>query len=126
MMSASSDFALGQRWLSNTESELGLGTIIAVNARTIEILFPAIGETRTYAPASAPLTRVTFTPGETIKSHEGWEIVVAEVNEAAGMLTYVGHDLKSGKPTTLKETFIDHHFQLNQPQQRLPRKLRYL
>lgn len=119
MMSASSDFALGQRWLSNTESELGLGTIIAVNARTIEILFPAIGETRTYAPASAPLTRVTFTPGETIKSHEGWEIVVAEVNEAAGMLTYVGHDLKSGKPTTLKETFIDHHFQLNQPQQRL-------
>lgn len=113
------DFAVGQRWLSNTESELGLGTIIAVNQRTVEILFPAIGETRTYAPASAPLTRVTFDVDDTISSHEGWQVVVTNINDQQGMLTYLGKRLDNGETIELKETFIDHHFQLNQPQQRL-------
>ncbi|WJG08961.1 RNA polymerase-associated protein RapA [Aliiglaciecola sp. LCG003] len=112
-------FALGQRWLSNTESELGLGTIIAVNQRTVEILFPAIGETRTYAPASAPLTRVTFEVGDTVESHADWQIIVSQVQEDNGMLTYIGQRIDNGETVNLKETFVDHHFQLNQPQKRL-------
>ncbi|GAA0854215.1 RNA polymerase-associated protein RapA [Aliiglaciecola litoralis] len=118
-MSDPNDFALGQRWLSNTESELGLGTIVAVNQRTVEILFPAIGETRTYAPASAPLTRVTFAIGDTVASHEQWQMQVEKVVQDKGMLTYSGKRLDNQESVVLKETFIDHHFQLNQPQKRL-------
>lgn len=118
-MSNINDFALGQRWLSNTESELGLGTVIAVNPRTIEILFPAIGETRTYAPASSPLTRVTFAIGDTVTSHENWQILVDTVSENDGMLSYTGKRTDTEELVCLKETFIDHHFQLNEPQKRL-------
>lgn len=113
------NFALGQRWLSNTESELGLGTIIAVNNRTVEILFPAIGETRTYAPASAPLTRITFEIGDKVTSHENWQLTVEKISDSASMLTYHGKRIDNGQLIDLKETFVDHHFQLNQPQKRL-------
>ncbi|VEC60410.1 ATP-dependent helicase HepA [Klebsiella aerogenes] len=37
-------FTLGQRWISDTESELGLGTVVALDARMVTLLFPAIGE----------------------------------------------------------------------------------
>ncbi|WP_414709885.1 hypothetical protein, partial [Rheinheimera sp.] len=39
-------FALGQRWISDTESDLGLGTIVALEGRHLTLLFPASGETR--------------------------------------------------------------------------------
>ena len=39
-------FTLGQRWISDTESELGLGTVVALDARMVTLLFPAIGENR--------------------------------------------------------------------------------
>ena len=42
-------FTLGQRWISDTESELGLGTVVAVDARTVTLLFPSTGENRLYA-----------------------------------------------------------------------------
>ena len=31
--------ALGQRWVSDTESELGLGTIVALDHRMVTLLF---------------------------------------------------------------------------------------
>lgn len=31
-------FTLGQRWISDTESELGLGTVVAMDARTVTLL----------------------------------------------------------------------------------------
>ena len=42
-------FTLGQRWISDTESELGLGTVVALDARMVTLLFPAIGENRLYS-----------------------------------------------------------------------------
>ena len=32
-------FTLGQRWISDTESELGLGTVVATDARMVTLLF---------------------------------------------------------------------------------------
>lgn len=32
-------FTLGQRWISDTESELGLGTVVAIDVRMITLLF---------------------------------------------------------------------------------------
>ncbi len=42
-------FAIGQRWLSDTETELGLGVLIDVDERSVSILFPKSDETRVYA-----------------------------------------------------------------------------
>lgn len=53
-------FTLGQRWISDTESELGLGTVVALDARMITLLFPATGENRLYARNDSPITRVMF------------------------------------------------------------------
>ena len=39
-------FALGQRWISDTESELGLGTVVAVEGRMVTVLFAAADENR--------------------------------------------------------------------------------
>ncbi|MGK0267925.1 MAG: ATP-dependent helicase HepA [Paraglaciecola sp.] len=112
-------FALGQRWLSDTETDLGLGTIVQIETRTVTVLFPATGESRVYAAQTAPLTRIEFMLGDSVKSHQGWELVVEQVQEKDNQLIYIGHRIDNNEAVTLKETFVDHHFQLNQPEQRL-------
>lgn len=46
-------FALGQRWISDTESDLGLGTVVALDARTVTLMFAASEENRVYASNDA-------------------------------------------------------------------------
>ncbi len=46
-------FALGQRWISDTESDLGLGTVVALDARTVTLMFAASEENRVYARSDA-------------------------------------------------------------------------
>ena len=65
------EFIPGQRWISDAELNMGLGTILSVEHRTITIHFPVTGETRTYAKQTAPLTRVVFAPGDSISDFEG-------------------------------------------------------
>lgn len=79
----------GQRWVSNSEPELGLGIILSGGDGRVEIVFPAAGENRCYALESAPLRRVKFLPGDRIKTHEGVELTVEDVREVAGLRTYL-------------------------------------
>lgn len=44
----------GQRWISDSEAELGLGTVLAQDGRLLTVLYPATGETRQYALRNAP------------------------------------------------------------------------
>ena len=118
-MAQKHSFALGQRWLSDTQTELGLGTVVSVDNRAVNVLFPATGDSRAYAKQSAPLTRISFAEGDKISSHEGWDMQITSVSDNSGMLTYAGIRLDTQEEVLLKETFIDHHFQLNQPEQRL-------
>ena len=39
-------FAIGQRWISETENSLGLGMITALDFRSVTLHFPATDETR--------------------------------------------------------------------------------
>ena len=48
----------GQRWVSDSEPELGLGIILEAGFGRVEVLFPAASERRQYALKSAPLRRV--------------------------------------------------------------------
>tara|TARA_R110002126_G_scaffold75469_34_gene188495 strand:- start:7191 stop:10100 length:2910 start_codon:yes stop_codon:yes gene_type:complete len=113
------NFALGQRWISDTESDLGLGTLVAIEGRMLTVLFPASGETRHYAQSEAPLTRVKFNIGDEIKSAEGFSLRVTDINEAHNTLVYSGTRTDSGELTELKETFLDHFISFNKPQDRL-------
>jgi ATP-dependent helicase HepA len=83
-------FQIGQRWISETEPELGLGILRAVARHQLEIEFPASSETRVYATASAPIKRVEFCKGDTIYSQQGDTVVVDEISEEDGLLTYRG------------------------------------
>lgn len=113
-------FTLGQRWISDTESELGLGTIVALNARMITILFPAIGENRLYARSDSPITRVIFNPGDTITSHEGWQMEVADVQNENGLVMYIGRRLDTDETEVkLREVMLDSKLAFSKPQDRL-------
>ncbi|HET8731352.1 MAG TPA: hypothetical protein VFM34_09615, partial [Moraxellaceae bacterium] len=58
--------AIGQRWISDTETELGLGVMIEIDARSLTVLFPKSEETRVYARNNAPLSRIRFAEGDTV------------------------------------------------------------
>ncbi|WNN49169.1 RNA polymerase-associated protein RapA [Siccibacter colletis] len=113
-------FTLGQRWISDTESELGLGTVVAIDARMVTLLFPATGENRLYARNDSPITRVMFNPGDTVTSHEGWELKVDDVKEENGLLAYTGTRLDTQESgVTLREVLLDSKLVFSKPQDRL-------
>jgi ATP-dependent helicase HepA len=78
----------GQRWVSDTEPELGLGIILKAGFGRVEVFFHAAGEQRQYSMESAPLRRVRFAAGDKIKSRQGSELLVEAVEERAGLLVY--------------------------------------
>lgn len=112
-------FALGQRWISDTESDLGLGTVVAIEGRHVTLLFPASGENRVYSINEAPVTRVCFNQGDKIRSVEEWELVVETVEEQNGLFTYHGIQADTQEAVSLKETFLDHFIKFNKPQDKL-------
>jgi ATP-dependent helicase HepA len=85
---AEKTWVAGQRWVSDSEPELGLGIILRGDRGKVEIMFPAAGEQRCYALASAPLRRVAFLPGDRILTHDGKEMVVDGVRESGGLRVY--------------------------------------
>ena len=108
----------GQRWISDTETEQGLGTLLACDAQTLTLLYPATGETRLYRRTNSPLTRIAFEPGETVSSREGWTLQVVSVQEERGLLVYTGLD-NDGQTRQLSETDLDHLISLDKPRERL-------
>jgi len=112
-------FALGQRWISDSESDLGLGTVIGQEGRMLTLLFPASGENRLYSIQEAPLTRVQFNPGDTVKSAEGFSIVISEVESKNDCFIYHGTRTDTHETVALRELFLDHFISFSQPQDRL-------
>ncbi len=113
-----SEFIPGQRWISNTEIQLGLGTIIDADLRTVTLYFAASDETRIYAQQDAPLTRIIYKTGETIKSISGQTLAISDIIETKGLVEYSGSD-ESGKHVTWAEKELDHYVKLNRPSERL-------
>ena len=87
-----STFAIGQRWISEPEPELGLGTVMETGEGRVQVLYPATGEVRVYTEENAPLRRVTFRVGESIEDHEGNSRTVESIEETKGALVYRGTD----------------------------------
>ncbi|MEF1288430.1 RNA polymerase-associated protein RapA [Vibrio sp. M260118] len=113
-------FALGQRWISDTESDLGLGTVVALDARTVTLMFAASEENRVYARNDAPVTRVTFNVGDVIDSQEGWSLKVEQVVEDQGVFSYIGvREDSSEEGVTLREIMLSNQIRFNKPQDKL-------
>lgn len=112
-------FQVGQRWISDSESEQGLGTVTSVEGRFVTVVFTATGDSRQYAQAQAPLTRVIFNPDDIIPSHEGWLLKVESQEEIQGLLTYHGIRQDTQEKASLKEVMIDHFIKFNKPHDRL-------
>ncbi len=112
-------FALGQRWISDTETDLGLGTVVAIEGRMVTLLFPANGEQRLYAKDSAPVTRVQFNVGDRITSHDEWQMDIRAVEESNGILIYHGTRLDDGAEVALREVMLNNFIKFNKPQDRM-------
>ncbi|NVF14469.1 RNA polymerase-associated protein RapA [Vreelandella maris] len=113
-----SDFSPGQRWISDGEAELGLGTVLNCDARSVTILFSASQETRTYNTRQAPLTRVMFGSGDRVLSADGWQMVVDDSKESGGLITYIGED-SDGNLRELPEAKLADTMQFDQARDRL-------
>ncbi len=112
------DYIVGQRWVSHADAQLGLGVIVEVEPRRVTLSFPAVGEERTYAADSAPLTRLRFKEGDHISTTGNLELVVTQVAERGGLLLYTGTD-HHDKSVTVSELELDAFVQITTPQQRL-------
>ncbi|MCE8002987.1 RNA polymerase-associated protein RapA [Billgrantia ethanolica] len=113
-----SDFSPGQRWISDGEADLGLGTILSCDHRSVTVLFGASQETRTYSSRQAPLTRVAFGSGDRIQSAEGWNLTVDDSKEVDGLIVYIGED-DQGELRELPEARLADSMQFDQARDRL-------
>lgn len=111
-------FSIGQRWVSQTEPKLGLGMIAEADNRRVTISFPASGESRTYAIDNAPISRVSYKPGDRITNHEEQPFVVEAVESQHALLHYVVRD-ELGEQTRLSEVELNCFIQFTSPLQRL-------
>jgi ATP-dependent helicase HepA len=82
------NFHPGQRWISESEPELGLGAVVRVTERTVTAIFKASGERREYSRTNAPLKRVRFHPGDRITSNKNMTFTVESVGERESLLFY--------------------------------------
>ncbi len=112
------DFHRGQRWISNTESELGLGFVEKIEGRHVTFVFPAADETRVYALNNAPLSRVEYPLDEIIKTESGMSLRVTEHLEHNGCIVYRGIN-EAGEEVHVHELELNSFAQFSQPQDRL-------
>jgi ATP-dependent helicase HepA len=108
----------GQRWISDAESRMGLGTVLSSEDRTVKISFPATGEVRLYAKHAAPLTRIIFNIGDEIATEEGVNIIVDSIINNEGLILYQGNNAQ-GDQLTISEDNLANTVQLNRPAERL-------
>lgn len=113
-----SQFIPGQRWISNTEASLGLGIVTGAENRRVSISFPAASEERVYAIDNAPLNRIAYTPGNTVKNLDGETFRVLDVMDHNGMLIYKVEN-ESGEEDILPEVDLDCFVHFNSPKDRL-------
>lgn len=111
-------FTPGQRWVSNTESELGLGIVEASQNRRVDIFFPAAEETRTYAINNAPLSRIVFSSGDVVEVDSGEKVRILDSVEHQGNLIYHCVD-ESGEEFVLPERRLASDVHFTKPSQRL-------
>lgn len=112
-MAPPSKIVPGQRWTSEAEPELGLGTVLSCEYGRIELEFRAAGEKRLFALSSAPLRRVRFEAGDVIQSRTASGLEVVEVEELNGCFVYITED------AVVPESELSDTIRFSRPEERL-------
>ena len=112
------EFIPGQRWINDAQLQMGLGTVVSTDFRTVTIIFMATEETFVYAKESVPLTRVRFSPGDHIVDDAGVSLEVEQVAEQDGLYTYHARDAH-GEARVVAENRLNNHIELSRPTERL-------
>ena len=111
-------FSIGQRWISNSEAELGLGIVKEELGRKVLISFPAAEEERTYAADNAPLSRVIYPIGDTVSTEAALKLTITAQHELNSCIIYHGTD-EEGQEVSIHELDLSSRVQFSQPQDRL-------
>lgn len=107
-------FVLGQRWVADSEPDLGLGIVVGTERRTVDIFFERGECERRYATERAPLTRIIFEKNDTITLADGSLTIVDDITEQSGLIIYTSEDGRN-----IPETQLSSDVELNQPFMRL-------
>ncbi|HKK56116.1 RNA polymerase-associated protein RapA [Marinobacter sp.] len=113
-----SDFVIGQRWVSHSDTALGLGIVTDLSGRRVTLGFPAADEERTYAIDNAPLSRIIYQIGEEIETFDGDRFVVRAVEDLGGVLMYHADD-GSEDLARISEVKLSSAVDFSAPHQRL-------
>ncbi len=111
---STSGFHVGQRFMSETEPELGLGMIAQVEAKTVQILFLASGEKRTYGTKGAPLKRVVFSVGDEVTLRNGEKFIVKNYEIQNNLIHYLTEE-----NANVDERELSDAIRFNKPEERL-------
>jgi ATP-dependent helicase HepA len=111
-------FAVGQRWISSSQPELGLGVVVELDGRSISIQFPAADEDRRYAVDTAPLSRVIYREGDVVTDGNNSEFVVMAASEKDGCVSYEVLDAE-GQRRQLPEVLLNSAVSLSSPRDRI-------
>ncbi len=111
-------FVVGQRWVSGSEPELGLGLVLEVDASRVTVLYLAAEERRIYASDNSPLVRVRFKQLDKIQTLDGDDGSVVSLIEKQGLISYQILT-QAGEKLWIDEFELNHNLQFNKPQDRL-------
>jgi len=122
------EWAIGQRCISQAEPELGLGLVETADPRRLTLHFPAVQETRIYQRQSAPISRIRFQLGDRIRgshhpqwSDRVWRVIA--VDDQQSLLRYT-LETESGLSTddvqrrTVSEQSLPADLRFGSPDQR--------
>ncbi len=110
-----SKFFPGQRWMSETEPELGLGVILSVQDKKLEVEFRSVEVVRIYGLKTAPLKRVLFEAGDkiTLRGGEDFEVESVTHSDEEQLLYY------QGQGRAICETELEDALSFHDPFQKL-------
>lgn len=106
-------YIAGSRWISETEPELGLGTMIEHKDKRLVVNFSAAQVQRTYGDKSAPIKRVSFNIGDEIKLQDGTSFTARAIEQREGLTFY------QDKEDWVCETQLADQLNFSKPEQRL-------
>ena len=112
------EFIPGQRWINDAQLQMGLGTVLSTDFRTVTLFFLAAEETVVYAKESVPLTRVRFAAGDSILTADEQCYEVIDASENDGLIVYQAKT-SDGSVQSIAESELSYLTQLNRPAERL-------
>ena len=107
-------FLVGQRVFSESEPELGLGTVLSIEFGNLEVYFAATETTRRYVAEGAPLKRINFRIGQSVELQSGENFKIESIKEEHSQFRFV--DVQGQQ---ISEADLSDKLSLSGPQDRL-------